>query len=86
MFLSLAVTGIDVNVITRYPSSSLKYHLTRIVTVFLKLGAPVAQLVKRWPTDLAVPSSIPARGKIFSTVNGAPLHTAFHYQPLIVLI
>ena len=40
-------------------------------------SAPVAKWVKRWPTDLAVPSSIPARGKIFSTVNGAPLHTAF---------
>ena len=50
------------------------------------LGAPIAQWVKRWPTDLAVQSSIPARGRIFSTVNGVPLHTAFHYQPLIVLI
>ena len=54
------------------------------------LGAPVAQWVKRWPTDTAYwssgPSSIPARGKIFSTVNGALLDTAFHYQPLIVLI
>ena len=30
--------------------------------------------------------SILARGEIFSTVNGAPLHTAFHYQPPIVLI
>ena len=49
-------------------------------------GAPVAQWVKRWPTDLAVPSSIPARGEIFSTVNGVPLHTAFHYHPSIVLI
>ena len=49
-------------------------------------GAPVAQWVKRWPTDLAVPSSIPARGEIFSTVDGVPLHTAFHYHPSIVLI
>ena len=49
-------------------------------------GAPVAQWVKRWPTDLAGPSSIPARGEIFSTVNGVQLHTAFHYQPSIVLI
>ena len=39
--------------------------------------APLAQLVKRWPADLAVPSSIPARGEIFSTVNGVQLHTAF---------
>ena len=50
------------------------------------LGASVAQWVKRWPTDLAVPSSIPARGEIFSTLNGVPLHTAFHYHPSIVLI
>ena len=49
----------------------------------LRLGAPVAQWVKRWPTDLAVPNSIPTRGEIFLTVNGVPLHTAFHYQPLI---
>ena len=52
----------------------------------LRLGAPVAKWVKRWPTDLAVPSSIPTRGEIFSTVNRVPLHRAFHYQPLIVLI
>ena len=52
----------------------------------LQLGAPMAQWVKRWPTDLAVLSSIPTRGEIFSTVNRVPLHTAFHYQPLIVLI
>ena len=32
--------------------------------------APVAQWVKRWSTDLAVPSLSPARGEIFSTVNG----------------
>ena len=31
--------------------------------------APVAKWVKRWPTDLPVPSSSPARGEIFSTVN-----------------
>ena len=50
------------------------------------VGALVAQWIKHWPTDLAVPSSIPARGEIFSTVNGVPLHTAFHYHPSIVLI
>ena len=49
-------------------------------------GAPVAQWVKRWPTDLAVPSSIPAQGEIFSTVTGIPLYTAFHYHLPIVLI
>ena len=34
LFLSLAITGIDVNDIVRYPSRSLKYHLTSILSVF----------------------------------------------------
>ena len=34
LFVSLAITGIDINAIIRYPSSSLKYHLTSILTVF----------------------------------------------------
>ena len=34
LFLSLSITGIDVNDIIRYPSRSLKYHLTSILTVF----------------------------------------------------
>ena len=55
----------------------------RFITV---LGAPIAQWAKRWSTDLAVPKSTTTRGEIFLTVNGVPLHTAFHYQPLIVLI
>ena len=33
LFLSLAITGIDVNDIIRYPSSSLKYHLKSILTI-----------------------------------------------------
>ena len=49
-------------------------------------GAVVAQWVKHWPAVLAVQSSSPTCSEIFSTVNGAPLHTAFHYQPLIILI
>ena len=49
-------------------------------------GGPVAQWLKRRPTDLAVASLSPARGEIFQTVNGVPLHTPFHYQPLIDLI
>ena len=35
-------------------------------------GAPVAQWFKCWPTDLAVASSRPALGEIFSTVNTQP--------------
>ena len=49
-------------------------------------GALVAQWGKGWPTDLAVPSSSPAQGKIFQTVKRVPLHTVFHFHPLIVLI
>ena len=49
-------------------------------------GALVAQWVKRWPTDLVVPSLSPAEGEIFSTITGIPLHIAFHHQPLFVLI
>ena len=49
-------------------------------------GAPVAQWVKRWPTDLAVVSSSLPEARIFSIVNGVPFHTAFHYHPSIVLI
>ena len=48
--------------------------------------APIAQRVKRWPTGLAVVRLSSSGGEIFSTVNRAPLHTAFHYQPLIFLI
>ena len=56
--------------------------------IFDKLfsGAPVAQWVMCWPTDLAIPSSSPARGEIFSTVNEVSVHIAFHYHPRIVLI
>ena len=47
---------------------------------FQSCGAPLAQWVKHWPVDLAVSSSSPARGGIFTTVNGVLLHTVFHYQ------
>ena len=43
--------------------------------------APVTQWAKRRPTDPAVTSSCPARGEIFSIVNGVQVHTAFHYRP-----
>ena len=41
-------------------------------------GALVAQWVKHWPTDLEVLGSNPTQGKIFSTVNRVPVHTAYH--------
>ena len=50
------------------------------------MGILVAQWVKWWPTDLEVPGSSPTRGEIFLTINGVPLHTAFHYHPPIVLL
>ena len=58
------------------------------VWIFLRISleAPVAQWVKRWLTNLAVPSSNLARSEIFLTANGVPLHTAFHYHSPIVLI
>ena len=46
-------------------------------------GSSVGYALVYWSSG---PSSIPARGEMFSTVNGAPLHTVFHYQPSIVLI
>ena len=49
-------------------------------------GVQVAHWIKRWPADLAVPGSSPARSEIFSTVNGVPLHIAFHNHPPIILI
>ena len=62
-------------------------HIVSMTSAFAFLNnTPVAQWVKRWPADLAVPSSSPTPGEIFSTVNGAQLHTAFNYQPLIFLI
>ena len=54
--------------------------------VFLRVGAPVAQWVKYWPTDLVVLSSSPAQDENFSTVNGVPFAQAFHYHVPIVQI
>ena len=48
--------------------------------------SPGSLEVKRWPTNLAVLKWSPAQSKIFSTVNKVPLHIAFHYHPLMVLI
>ena len=39
-------------------------------------GAPVAQWVKRWPTDLAVVSSSPARGEdLFNRKRSSIAHS-----------
>ena len=46
----------------------------------LPVVAAVAQWVKCWPTDLAVPALSPAWGEIFSTIN------RFHCtQPSIII-
>ena len=51
------------------PNSVLSNHdlyYMHKTQVFLETkGTPVAQWVKRWPTDLAVLSSSPTPGKIF---------------------
>ena len=42
----------------------------------LLAGAPVAQWVKRWPTDLAVVSYSPARGEdLFNRKQGSIAHS-----------
>ena len=66
-----------------YTQSSLLRHVGRVsLKIFSYFqGASVAQWVMRWLTDLAVLSSSPARGEVFSTVNAVPFYTAFHYQP-----
>ena len=65
-----------------------KYH--RIVHVLYSYfdckRSPVAQWIKGWPTDLAAPSSSPAQGEIFSTVNGVPLQTTFFVVVVVVLL
>ena len=44
----------------------------RYLAVSRFVGAPVAQWVKRWPTDVAVVSSIPALGKdLFNRKRGS---------------
>ena len=58
--------------------NNIKLILLRIVCCFLpkKYGARLAQLVKLWPADLAVPGLSPAQGEIFSIVNrGAIAHS-----------
>ena len=54
-----------------------------IFTLYEEPGSSVGKAQTYWSSG---PSSIPARGEIFSTVNGVPLHTAVYYQPFIVLI
>ena len=64
-----------------------KLNFIRLIKTFGAIQeVPIAQWAKRRPLILAVPSSSPAHAEIFSTANGVPFHTAFHYQPLIVLI
>ena len=53
--------------------------------VLLPSRAPIAQQVKRWTAELAVPGSRHAEGEIVSTENEVPFHTVFHYHPRIIL-
>ena len=64
-----------------------RFKISTIINPFLPgIGAPVAQWVKSCPTDVAVRVRSPLEAKTSQTVNGVPLHKAFHYHPTIVLI
>ena len=58
----------------------VKKNTTKTTTTVSK-GAPIAQWVKRWPTDLAVRVR-----SLLEAKSSRPLHTALHYYPPIVLI
>ena len=52
-----------------------------ILTITCICGAPVAQLVKPWPTDLEVPSLSPAQGEIFLNVNEFHVRSSIFWMP-----
>ena len=66
--------------IQEFKDPEILYYLFMIISRHFQhlVGAPVAQWVKRWPTDLVVASSSPAQGEAFSSVSRVPLHKAFH--------
>ena len=52
------------------------YITTLWISICFLFNPPIAQWVKRWPTDLAVPNSSHAQSKIFSTVKqGSVAHS-----------
>ena len=52
----------------------------------LDSGAPVAQWVKRWPTDLAVLGSSPAlSGDLFNRKPGATAHSLALSLPIVLI-
>ena len=76
---------------SNYPSLELTFVVPKVFEPLkfdcIQLyGAPVAQWVRHLQTDKAVTGSSLTRCEIFSTINGAPLHIAFHCHPPIVLI
>ena len=52
-----------------------------------RVGAPVAQWVRRWPTDLAPsgPSSPRSKRNLLNRKQG-PLHTALHYPDMTAIL
>ena len=66
--------------VVQYRKVIIYWHLISV------LGAPEAQWVKRWPSDLAVWGLSPGGGETFPTIKGVLLHTTFHYHPPIILI
>ena len=71
-----------VKMVEKYGGEAI--YLNHLIKAFKMRGAPVAQRVKCWPTDLVVPSLSHSQGKIFTTVNRFPLHTAFNCHLPIV--
>ena len=62
--------------IQEFKDPEILFYLFMIISLHFQqlVGAPVAQWVKPWPTDLVVASSSPAQGEAFSSA----LHKAFH--------
>ena len=67
-----------------YPCTLIKgLHSTKCFSqVLLLLGAPVAQWVKHWPTDLVVPGSSPAlTGNLSNHKQGSIAHNPSLIHP-----
>ena len=65
--------------VTRSPLKTKEFSPRGANNFLSELRSPLAQWVKHLPVDLAVQCSSPARGGIFSTVNG--VHCT---QPFII--
>ena len=84
----LKILFLSFSVFLFFPTTSTKLNMlsAKVLSVSYLLGGLAAQWVKRGPTDPMVQGSCPTRREIFSTLNGVPLHTSFHYHLPIILI